>query len=138
MGVTGRKLARREDKRKKSQDKRQSKIQTQTKISVAINKYKTVKGFVYIMTNDNNTVLYTGVTSNLKDRVIKHKNKEYSRSFACRYNIRKLVYFECFDSIVEAIKREKQIKAGSRKKKLDLINSSNPEWRDLINIPETS
>ena len=100
--------------------------------------YESVKCFVYIMSNDNNTVLYTGVTSNLKDRVIKHKNKEYSRSFACRYNIRKLVYFECFDSIVEAIKREKQIKAGSRKKKLDLINNRNLEWRDLINDLEAS
>ena len=90
------------------------------------------------MTNDNNSVLYTGVTSNLNERVIKHKSKEYSGSFTCRYNIRKLVYFECFDSIVEAIKREKQIKGGSRKKKLDLINSSNPEWGDLTNELEVS
>ena len=92
-----------------------------------------MKGFVYIMTNDNNTVLYTGVTSNLKERVKEHKAKSHPGSFTARYNIRKLVYFESFDNITLAIKREKQIKAGSRKKKLDLINSSNAEWRDLIN-----
>jgi putative endonuclease len=92
-----------------------------------------MKGFVYIMANDNNTVLYTGVTSDLKDRVTKHKEKLYRGSFSARYNIRKLVYFECFGSIGEAIKREKQIKGGSRKKKLDLIKGSNPEWKDLTN-----
>jgi len=91
-----------------------------------------MKGFVYIMTNDNNTVLYTGVTSNLKERIKKHKGKQHPGSFTARYNIRKLVYFERFDSVGAAIKREKQIKAGSRKKKIDLINSRNPEWRDLI------
>jgi putative endonuclease len=90
-----------------------------------------MRRFVYIMTNDNDTVLYTGVTSNLRGRVKEHKENKHPGSFTARYNIRKLVYFEGFDSIVEAIKREKQIKAGSRKKKLDLINSSNPEWRDL-------
>lgn len=88
-------------------------------------------GFVYIMTNDNNTVLYTGVTSNLKVRIKDHKEKLHSGSFTSRYNIRKLVYFECIDTIGEAIKREKQIKGGSRKKKIDLIRSVNPEWRDL-------
>jgi putative endonuclease len=95
-----------------------------------------MKGFVYIMTNDNNTVLYTGVTSNLKKRVKEHKKKLHPGSFTRRYNIRKLVYFECFTSIGEAIKREKQIKGGSRKKKLELINSSNPEWRDLTIDPD--
>jgi len=90
-----------------------------------------MKGFVYIMTNDKNTVLYTGVTSDLKDRVTRHKEKQYPESFSARYNIRKLVYFECFERIGDAIKREKQIKGGSGKKKLELINSSNPEWRDL-------
>lgn len=87
--------------------------------------------YVYIMTNDNNTVLYTGVTSNLIGRVKEHKENLHPESFTARYNIRKLVYYESFESIVEAIKREKQIKAGSRKKKLDLINGSNPEWTDL-------
>lgn len=83
------------------------------------------------MTNDNNSVLYIGVTSNLNVRVKEHKEKLRSGSFTSRYNIRKLVYFECLASIGEAIKREKQIKAGSRKKKVELINSCNPEWRDL-------
>jgi len=91
-------------------------------------------GFVYILTNDNNTVVYTGVTSNLKLRVIEHREKLHSKSFTARYSLRKLVYFECFNSIVEAIKREKQIKGGSRKKKLELINSGNPEWNDLTNL----
>ena len=83
------------------------------------------------MTNDNNTVLYTGVTSNLKERSQEHKNKKHNNSFTARYNIRKLVYFERFNTIGDAIKREKQIKGGSRKRKLDLINITNPEWRDL-------
>jgi len=90
-----------------------------------------MKGFVYLMTNENNTVLYTGVTSNLKNRSQEHKDKKYSNSFSARYNISKLVYFEKFMTIGEAIKREKQIKAGSRRRKLDLINYTNPEWRDL-------
>jgi putative endonuclease len=92
-----------------------------------------MKGFVYLMTNDNNTVLYTGVTSNLKDRVQEHKDKKHTSSFTARYNIRKLVYFESFDTIGKAIKREKKIKGGSRKKKLSLIDSTNPEWIDLTN-----
>ena len=90
-----------------------------------------MKGFFYIMTNDNNTVLYAGVTSNLKGRIKEHKETIHSGSFTARYNIIKLVYFECFAGISEAIKREKQIKGGSREKKLELINSCNPEWRDL-------
>ena len=91
-----------------------------------------MKGFVYILTNDNNKVLYTGATSNLKERVADHKEKHHPVSFTARYNIRKLVYYERFDSIGQAIKREKQIKAGSRKKKLALICNKNPDWRDLI------
>ena len=90
-----------------------------------------MKGFVYLMTNDNNTVLYTGVTSNLKERIKEHKGRKHPGSFTARYNIRKLVYFEIIDNIREAIKREKQIKGGSRKNKVDLINISNPGWRDL-------
>jgi putative endonuclease len=95
-----------------------------------------MKGFVYIMTNDNNTVLYTGVTSELTERVKEHKEKAHSGSFTARYNVRKLVYYELFEGIGQAIKREKQIKAGSRKKKMDLITRRNPEWRDLIIDPE--
>jgi putative endonuclease len=90
-----------------------------------------MEGFVYIMTNNNNSVLYTGVTSNLRNRVIKHKANKYQNSFSKKYNIHKLVYFERLETIGEATKREKQIKAGSRIKKLDLIKEFNPEWKDL-------
>ena len=75
-----------------------------------------MKGLVYIMTNDNNTVLYTGVTTNLKKRIKEHNEKQHLGSFTARYNIGKFVYFEPFASIGEAIKREKKIKGGSRKK----------------------
>ncbi len=90
-----------------------------------------MKGFAYIMTNVNNSVLYTGVTSDLKERVVRHKSKKYPDSFSARFNICKLVYYEVLDTIGEAIKREKQIKGGSRKKKIDLVNSLNPAWDDL-------
>lgn len=89
-------------------------------------------GYVYIITNQHHTVLYVGVTSNLPGRIGKHKDKYYPKSFTAKYNVDKLVYFEVFDSIVTAIEREKQLKAGSRKKKEALINSSNPAWRDLF------
>ncbi len=82
------------------------------------------------MTNQRNTTLYTGVTGNLAKRVWEHKNKGV-KGFTEKYNIGKLVYFEVFPSPYEAIQREKQIKAGSRKKKLDLIAKMNPEWKDL-------
>ena len=88
-------------------------------------------GAIYIMTNKNNTVLYTGVTSNLIKRVQEHKTKVHPKSFTARYNICKLVYYEGFHRIEDAIAREKQIKAGSRKKKISLIESINPEWKDL-------
>lgn len=83
------------------------------------------------MTNKNNSVLYTGVTSNLKERIEQHKHRKHPNSFTAQYNLDKLVYFEKLDSIGEAIKREKTIKGGNRRKKLDLINSINPAWRDL-------
>lgn len=88
-------------------------------------------GSVYIMTNFKNTVLYTGVTNDLIRRVYEHKLGFDPKSFTSKYNITKLVYFESFHSIEEAIAREKQIKGGSRKKKENLINSVNPEWKDL-------
>jgi putative endonuclease len=88
-------------------------------------------GYVYIMTNKNNTVLYTGVSSKLRDRIFEHKSGAYKKSFTNRYNCHKLVYYEGFVSIEEAIAREKQIKAGSREKKESLINKMNPEWNDL-------
>ena len=90
----------------------------------------TKQSFVYIMTNYNKTTLYTGVTNNLKRRVYEHKNKLID-GFTKRYNITFLVYYECFDNIQEAILREKQLKGGSRQKKIDLINNFNPEWKDL-------
>jgi putative endonuclease len=96
-----------------------------------------MKGFVYIMTNNYNNVLYTGVTRDLKNRVLQHQLKTYSNSFSARYNTRKLVYYECFKTLGEAIEREKQIKAGSRGKKVKLINEMNPGWKDLINKLDT-
>ena len=86
--------------------------------------------YVYILTNSRHTVLYTGVTNDLQRRVWEHKNKTGS-GFTKRYNVGKLVYYETGDDINIAIAREKQIKAGSRQKKIDLINSLNPEWKDL-------
>jgi len=75
-------------------------------------------------------VIYTGVTSGLKKRVYEHKEK-LADGFTKKYNVNKLVYYEIFDDIKDAILREKQIKAGSRAKKLDLIKSVNPEFSDL-------
>jgi len=85
---------------------------------------------VYILSNHNRRVLYTGVTSNLVRRVYEHKNK-LADGFTKKYDVNKLVYYEFFEDITIAIEREKQIKAGSRKKKLDLINKFNPEWKDF-------
>ncbi|MEA5602884.1 GIY-YIG nuclease family protein [Nostoc sp. UHCC 0252] len=86
--------------------------------------------YLYIMTNNYNTVLYTGVTNNLQRRVYEHKEKNIE-GFTKKYNINKLVYYEIFEDAYTAISREKQIKAGSRQKKIDLVNSTNQEWKDL-------
>ena len=86
--------------------------------------------YVYIMTNKNNRVLYTGITSDLKRRVYEHKEK-LVRGFTKKYNVSKLVYFEIYEDPENAILREKKIKAGSRQKKIDLINGINKEWNDL-------
>ena len=86
--------------------------------------------YVYIMTNLHNTVLYTGVTNDLQRRVQEHKTGK-GGVFTKKYNVTKLVYYECGDNVNVAIFREKQIKAGSRQKKVDLINRLNPEWKDL-------
>ena len=86
--------------------------------------------YVYIITNKGNTVLYTGVTNNLKKRAFEHKEK-VTEGFTQKYKISKLVYYEIFDDIGNALLREKQIKAGSRHKKIELINELNKEWRDL-------
>src|SRR5574342_320930 len=85
---------------------------------------------VYIMTNSRHTVLYTGVTNDLQRRIEEHKSGTGS-AFTKKYNVNKLVFYESGDDINIAIAREKRIKAGSRKKKIDLINSTNPEWKDL-------
>ena len=88
-------------------------------------------GFIYIITNKNNTTLYVGVTSNLPERIRDHKEKRYENSFSSRYNLSKFVYWEAFQEIGDAIGREKQIKGGSRQNKLNLINQLNPDWKDL-------
>ena len=90
------------------------------------------RAYVYIMTNKTNRVLYTGVTSNLANRVQEHKMKKYPESFTAKYNAVKLVYYEVFTSIEEAITREKQLKACSRAKKIELIERNNSEYVDLF------
>ena len=87
--------------------------------------------YVYILTNINNTVLYTGVTNNLARRVFQHRNKQGS-GFTKKYNVFKLVFYERFSDINNAIAFEKKIKAGSRKKKIELIEEINPDWNDLF------
>ncbi|MFH1703445.1 MAG: GIY-YIG nuclease family protein [Nitrospirota bacterium] len=86
--------------------------------------------YVYIMTNKNNTVLYTGITNDLKKRIYEHKEK-LVEGFTKKYNIRKLVYYEIFKDVRSAILREKQIKSGSRAKKIELVKNMNSEWNDL-------
>jgi len=86
--------------------------------------------YVYLMTNIDNNVLYAGVTSDLRKRAYEHRQKSIN-GFTKRYNVTKLVYYEMFDDIENAILREKQIKAGSRQKKIELVNRINKEWHDL-------
>ena len=86
--------------------------------------------YVYIMTNKNNRVLYTGVTNDLKRRVHEHKEKLVP-GFTKKYNVSRLIYYEIFEDPENAILREKKIKAGSRQKKIDLINNMNKGWNDL-------
>jgi putative endonuclease len=85
---------------------------------------------IYIMASQRNGTLYTGVTSDLKRRIEEHKSNKQD-GFTKRYNIHTLVYYKVFEKMMDAIEREKQIKAGSRKKKLDLIEKNNPDWNDL-------
>ena len=89
-------------------------------------------GFIYIITNKYQTVVYTGVTSNLPQRIMEHKEKKYPNSFSTRYNLNILVYYEQFQLIGDAIAREKQLKSGSRESKNNLIRSLNPTWKDLF------
>ncbi len=87
--------------------------------------------YVYILSNNAGTVLYTGVTSNLQARVDQHRKKLVD-GFTKKYNVNRLVFYEESDEAMAAFEREKQIKAGSRKRKLELIRAFNPEWRDLF------
>ena len=92
---------------------------------------KQLGGWVYIMSSLNHSTLYVGVTSNIASRVYEHKHKVHLKGFTSRYNCIKLVYYQRFELIIEAIAEEKRIKGGSRKKKEDLINGMNPAWKDL-------
>ena len=86
--------------------------------------------YIYIITNKTNRVLYTGITSDLKKRIYQHKNKVIE-GFTSKYNVNKLVYYEIFEDPENAILREKQIKAGSRKNKIKLIENMNKDWKDI-------
>ncbi|MBQ7624262.1 MAG: GIY-YIG nuclease family protein [Clostridia bacterium] len=87
--------------------------------------------FVYILANDTNVCLYTGVTNDLERRLYEHRRETDTKSFTARYHIHKLVYYEDTPDAYAAISREKQIKSWSRKRKNALIESMNPEWKDL-------
>ena len=94
-------------------------------------KIKAMKsGYVYLLTSNKNSVIYTGVTNDLQKRVYEHR-QDLVKGFTAKYNVHKLVYYEVFENITDAIIREKQIKGGSRKKKVDLIKNFNPEFKDL-------
>lgn len=86
--------------------------------------------YVYLATNRGNTVIYTGVTSDVRQRISQHRNG-MTEGFTKKYRVGKLIYFEVFADPYQAIRREKQIKAGSRRNKLALIHAANPDWRDL-------
>lgn len=88
-------------------------------------------GYAYIITNDYHNVLHAGATSGLKIRIWQHRTKSFPFSFSAKYNCYKLVWFEDFETISGAIEKEKQIKSWNRKRKEALINSINPEWKDL-------
>jgi len=88
-------------------------------------------GWVYILTNKYHTVIYTGITSDLVGRILQHKQKEFPASFTARYNVNKLVYYQLYDAIDEAIREEKRIKGGSRQAKIAIIEGMNPLWTDL-------
>jgi Predicted endonuclease containing a URI domain len=86
--------------------------------------------YVYILTNPTKTVLYTGITNDIERRTYEHKGKG-TKGFTSCYNVTKLVYYETYEDVDSAIAREKQIKAGSRAKKIALIEKMNPKWKDL-------
>jgi putative endonuclease len=89
--------------------------------------------YVYMLTNWNNKVLYTGITNNLERRIYEHKNK-LVKGFTSKYNINKLVYYDYTSDVFSAIAREKEIKGWTRQKKNDLIQSMNPKWIDLSEL----
>jgi putative endonuclease len=89
-------------------------------------------GCVYILINTYATAFYVGVTSDLYFRIKEHKEKHYPDSFTAKYKCDKLVYFEQFSSIEEAIAKEKQLKNWRRSWKINLVNSFNPDWKDLF------
>lgn len=86
--------------------------------------------YIYLLTNKHNNVLYTGVTNDLIRRIYEHKNK-LQKGFTQKYNVDRLMYYETYADITDAITREKQIKGWLRKKKNELINQFNPKWNDL-------
>jgi putative endonuclease len=88
------------------------------------------QGYVYIMANKPQGTLYIGVTSDIVKRVYQHKN-DFVDGFTRKYELKRLVYYEVFDEIAEAIKREKQLKEWQRKWKIELIEKQNPKWEDL-------
>jgi putative endonuclease len=87
---------------------------------------------VYIITNRRHTTLYTGITNNLKRRVYENKSKA-TEGFSKKYDLFKLVYYEVVEDVRSAITREKQLKAGPRRRKIGLIDAMNPDWKDLYN-----
>lgn len=95
-------------------------------------------GFIYFMTNKNRTTLYIGVTNDLQRRVWEHSNHIIKGSFTARYNLEYCVYFEYYTDIGQAIERETQLKKWSRMKKEMLINNKNPEWNDLLKVPQNN
>ena len=92
--------------------------------------YNNKQYYIYLLGNKNNTTIYTGITSDLKRRIWEHKNKT-TKGFSSKYNLYKLLYYEIYNDPENAIIREKQIKSGSREKKIELIESMNPKWIDL-------
>ena len=90
-----------------------------------------MKSFVYILTNQYGSVFYTGVTSDIKQRISQHRNKTFG-GFSAKYNLTRVVHIEEYPCITDAILREKHIKMMSRERKMRLINEANPDWEDLM------
>ena len=90
-----------------------------------------MKSFVYILTNQYGSVFYTGVTSDIKQRISQHRNKTFG-GFSAKYNLTRVVHIEEYPCIMDAILREKHIKMMSRERKMRLINEANPDWEDLM------